>query len=254
LHQYKISKKRCYRCGGLISWDNYPSQKWPVHVDENGNKIGTGSCPKFRQTTQYYKSSNLKTVKSATSIKKGYPYSFSPDIRQVYAVFALVAVISIVAAIGIQASINNTYGGIYGGPEYPYEDPKDPFSWEIDCEGYASLIVDGDTYFFDGDTCGVDEYIRLADIDTPESGESGYQAAKDYLCALIHTKWVYLDIDDITRTDPYGRIVGVTYVRHNSTHLLNVNKALVVNGHATIWNFYNNEFNPYDWPLYVYHV
>jgi hypothetical protein len=45
-----------------------------------------------------------------------------------------------------------------------------------------------------------------------------------------------------------------TYVRHNGTHLLNVNKALIVNGHAAIWNFDNNEFNPNEWPLYVYHV
>ena len=35
-----------------------------------------------------------------------------------------------------------------------------------------------------------------------------------------------IDIDDIYGTDPYGRWVGVVYVRYNSTHCLNVNYAL----------------------------
>ena len=63
---------------------------------------------------------------------------------------------------------------------------------------------------------------------------------------------MYLDIDDVYGTDPYDRTVGVAYVRYNSTHLLNVNKDLLVQGYATIWNF-DNEFNPYEWDLFVYY-
>ncbi|MHA1374217.1 MAG: hypothetical protein ACTSR7_07965 [Promethearchaeota archaeon] len=40
-------------------------------------------------------------------------------------------------------------------------------------------------------------------------------------------------------------------MRFNTTHLLNVNKGLLNQGHATIWNF-DNEFDPSDWSLFVY--
>ncbi len=108
-------------------------------------------------------------------------------------------------------------------------------------------------YDFDGITHDFDERIRLADINTPETGETGYQEAKDFLTSLIHEKHVYLDIDNQTQTDPYGRFVAVTYVRHNSTHLLNVNEALVYYNHASIWDFTNNDFDPYSWLLYEFY-
>ena len=59
-----------------------------------------------------------------------------------------------------------------------------------------------------------------------------------------------MGIDDISRTDKYGRLVCVVYLDYNSTHNKNVNKALLVAGVATIWNYYN-EFNPSTWTLYV---
>ena len=119
-------------------------------------------------------------------------------------------------------------------------------SWEIDNTGIATNIVDGDT--FDVDSIG---RIRLADIDCPEPGEPGCETASNYLEFLIYEKEVYIDEDDITGTDPYGRMVAVVYVYHNESHLKNVNKALLVAGHAVIWDFDNNEFNPYEWTLYV---
>lgn len=94
--------------------------------------------------------------------------------------------------------------------------------------------------------------VRLADIDCPDQGEAGCQEAKDYISSLIYNKHVYLDIDDVYGTDIYDRTVGVVYVRYNSTHLLNVNKDLLVHGYATIWNF-DNEFNPYGWDLFVFY-
>ena len=36
-------------------------------------------------------------------------------------------------------------------------------------------VIDGDTLVADG------QYIRLADVDTPEKGEAGYQEAKNYM-------------------------------------------------------------------------
>lgn len=119
-------------------------------------------------------------------------------------------------------------------------------AWEIDRTGTVTYIVDGDTL----DVSGVGR-IRLADIDCPEQGEPECSAATQFLSSLVYQKEVYIDVDDITVTDPYGRIVAVIYVYYDENNLKNVNKALLVAGHAEIWDFDNNEFNPYTWTLYV---
>lgn len=151
----------------------------------------------------------------------------------------------LVLFIPIGIGINNALNPTSQDPHNPHN-PIDP-NWEIDAQGVATYIVDGDTY--DMNSVG---RVRLADIDCPDQGEAGCQAAKDYLSSLINGKLVYIDIDDIYGTDVYDRTVAVAYVRHNSTHLLNVNKDLLVQGFATIWNF-DNEFDPYSWSLYVYY-
>lgn len=117
-------------------------------------------------------------------------------------------------------------------------------SMEIDKITVVSQVIDGDTF----DTTSEDR-IRLADVDAPEKGESGYYDAKDFLTSLVYNKQAYLDIDDVYETDKYGRLVCVVYVDYNSTHFKNVNKALLVEDFAVIWNF-NNEFDPYTWTLY----
>jgi micrococcal nuclease len=117
-------------------------------------------------------------------------------------------------------------------------------SVKIDKTTKVSWVIDGDTF----DTTSGDR-IRLADVDAPEKGESGYYDAKNLLIGLVYGETVYLDIDDIYGTDKYGRLVCVVYVDYNSTHFKNVNKALLVAGVAVIKN-YNNEFNPYTWTLY----
>lgn len=119
------------------------------------------------------------------------------------------------------------------------------FAWEIDATTAVDMVIDGDT--FDTTTEG---RIRLADVDAPERGESGYYTAKDRLDSFVNGKTVYLDIDDLYGTGPYDRLICVVYVIHNSTHLVNVNKALVLEGAVVIDN-YDNEFNPYVWSLYV---
>jgi hypothetical protein len=121
-----------------------------------------------------------------------------------------------------------------------------PYSVKIDNVSTVTYVIDGDTFEIES---GYD--IRLADVDAPEENETGYAPARKYLCSLILNKIAYLDIDNITVTDPYGRLVCLAYVRENSTHFLNINKALVTSGYADVWNFTNNEFDPDDWSLYV---
>ena len=119
------------------------------------------------------------------------------------------------------------------------------YAFEVDKTGNVYNIVDGDT--IDVSTVG---RIRLADIDTPEQGEPGYDEATNFISSLIYQKTVYIDVDDVYGTDVYGRIVAVVYVYHDDDHLKNVNKALLDSGHAEIWNF-DNEFDPYSWTLLV---
>ena len=109
-----------------------------------------------------------------------------------------------------------------------------------------SVLKDGDTF-----ETSVGDWIRLADVDCPESYEYGYSEATDTLRELIYNKRVYLDVDDISVTDPYGRYVCLVYADYSATHYINVNKALLVRGVAVVDDYYNNEFSPYEWTLYI---
>lgn len=121
-------------------------------------------------------------------------------------------------------------------------------SGEFDAVTVVSSVTDGDT--FDTTTKGT---IRLADINAPEYYQAGGDAATNYLNSTVYGKTVYLNIDDVYVYDYNGtgsRLVCVVYVEYNQTHYLNVNKAILVAGHAEIDDF-ENEFNPDSWSLYV---
>lgn len=117
--------------------------------------------------------------------------------------------------------------------------------WEIDEVVTVTRVVDGDT--FDAAPVG---RVRLADINTPEVGQFGAREATDHLSSLIRNRVVYLDVDDLYGSDVYGRVVAVVYVRHNATHLLNVNEALLEAGLARVADF-PNEFDPRTWTRYA---
>lgn len=117
---------------------------------------------------------------------------------------------------------------------------------EIDKIAVVSRVVDGDTFDLDSG-----ERIRFADVNTPEKDTVGYQEAKDYVISLVEGKTVYLDIDDVYGTDTGGdRLVAVVYFDYNSSHYVNLNKALLEKDYAVIWE-HDNEFNPSNWSLYV---
>jgi len=122
---------------------------------------------------------------------------------------------------------------------------KGSSSVKVDIVTTVGEVIDGDTFHTINDT-----KIRFADIDAPESYESGYQESKDFLASLVNSKSVYIDIDDISRTDQYGRYICLVLVKHNSSYFLNVNKAMVDNGYAVISDYTNNEFNPFTWSTY----
>lgn len=122
----------------------------------------------------------------------------------------------------------------------------DASTLEIDKIGVVEIVHDGDTFrLITGET------IRLADIDTPEKYENRYIHAKNFVTDLIEGEKVYLDVDDETGTDQYGRLICVVYYDYSSTKYGNLNKALLENDLATINNYPNNEFDPDSWTLTV---
>jgi len=109
----------------------------------------------------------------------------------------------------------------------------------------VTKIYDGDTFETSSGTV-----FRLADIDAPDRNDAGYSSSTDALSNWIMGKRVYLDIDDLYRTELNGdRVVCVVYVSSGSSYL-NVNQALVNGKYAETWDL-PNEFNPKTWPTYA---
>ncbi|NJE43078.1 thermonuclease family protein [Thermococcus sp. GR6] len=127
-------------------------------------------------------------------------------------------------------------------------------AYEFEAYGKVIDVVDGDTIWFQsysGYHAGETFKIRLADINAPEIYTSDGKKAWRALTRLILGEYVYIDVDDIYETDPYDRVVAVVYLPYwDDGYALNVNEWLVENGYAYIWDHYN-EFNPYEWALWV---
>ena len=122
----------------------------------------------------------------------------------------------------------------------------------VEAFGTVTNVVDGDT--IDVQLQGHDYRIyedtirvRFADIDTPEMDTPNGPAAKQYTYQGLNGNTVYLDLDNKTGKDSYGRWVAVVYLQKPDGTLENFNKMLVDSGQACIWDFDNNEFDPADW-------
>lgn len=122
----------------------------------------------------------------------------------------------------------------------------------IEAFGIVSDVIEGDTidvqlegydYRIDEDTIRV----RLADIDTPEMDTPNGPTAKQYTYEKLNGNTVYLDLDNKTGKDFYGRWVAVVYLQNLDGTLENFNSMLVDSGQACIRNFDNNEFDPATW-------
>ena len=127
--------------------------------------------------------------------------------------------------------------------------------------GYIDRVVDGDTIWlyisdvydpkYSGFT-GKLFRVRLADINTPELGTIDGEEARDYLIELVgrYGSAACLDVDDVDIFDKYDRLLGILFLNYNSTHMVNINRLLVLEGYADIID-YPNEFDPYTMELYV---
>jgi endonuclease YncB( thermonuclease family) len=122
--------------------------------------------------------------------------------------------------------------------------------------GRVSKVVDGDTFdvqLQEHDSRISEDLIRirLADIDCPETrGSKACEAGKKasaYTRSWLLNNFVFLDLDDKTGKDEYGRWVAVCYLSKDGKPDKNFNKQLVDAGHAQIKDFKNNEFDPKSW-------
>ncbi len=119
-------------------------------------------------------------------------------------------------------------------------------SISINRTGIVSTLIDGSSF-----QLGSGETIKLASIDTPNSGQPGFLESKNYLTTLIKGKTVYLDIGVAAITDQQGKLLSVVYLDYNSTHYENVNMAMIQNGYAAPNNQNNNGFNIGTWTWFV---
>ena len=120
--------------------------------------------------------------------------------------------------------------------------------------GRVVKVVDGDTIDVQLQDSLLSEdliRVRLADIDCPETrGSKACEAGKKasaYTKTWMQSTYVFLDLDDKTGKDSFGRWVAVVYLSENNQPGRNFNKMLVDAGHAVIEDFKNNEFNPSSW-------
>ena len=119
-------------------------------------------------------------------------------------------------------------------------------AWEINLTSRVTDIIDGDSFYITGDE------VRLADVDGPEWDDPGGSEATAALSDLIDGKKVYLDTDQKSGRDPYGRLIAVVYTKHNSTHYKNINYVLwKVRKTVVLDDYTNNEFNPSTWTKFV---
>lgn len=122
--------------------------------------------------------------------------------------------------------------------------------------GRVVKVVDGDTFdvqITESDPRLSEDIIRirLADIDCPETRgpkacEAGRKASA-YAKTWLLSNLIFLDLDDKTGQDRYGRWVAICYLSKDGKPGKNFNKQLVDAGHAEIKDFKDNEFNPESW-------
>ena len=130
-----------------------------------------------------------------------------------------------------------------------------------EASGQVTHVVDGDTFDVEIEQADrpLDDTIRVrpADIDCPETrGSKACQAGKaatNYTRGMLDGEWVYLDLDDKTGQDRYGRWVAVVYLQDRAGDNAPLprgpcfNRMLVDAGHAVIDDYSNNEFDPAEW-------
>ena len=114
------------------------------------------------------------------------------------------------------------------------------------CMGTAGCIAGYVTQHIDGDTLKVyGKSIRFALIDAPESGESGYAEANNFIATTCPVNsFAIVDEDDLQTGGSFGRIIGVVYCNE-----INLNQAILDAGFANLSSSFcsSSEFETAIW-------
>ncbi|MGH9951549.1 MAG: thermonuclease family protein [Nitrososphaeraceae archaeon] len=118
--------------------------------------------------------------------------------------------------------------------ETPILNSQTPVSGSTECKGSADCFRGIVTEIVDGDTLDVNNVrVRLAMVNTPESGEGGYDEAVDATeseCPIGSKALV--DEDDGQKEGSYSRLIGVVYCNGNTSSL---NEILMETGKAVLY-------------------
>ena len=111
------------------------------------------------------------------------------------------------------------------------EKPESKFELQAFCSGITRCFAGTVTEIIDGDTIRVDgKSIRLALVDTPERGYTGYSEAKQFISNICPVgSSVIVDEDDKQTSGSFGRIISAVYCNGK-----NLNEAVLKAGLARI--------------------
>jgi endonuclease YncB( thermonuclease family) len=131
----------------------------------------------------------------------------------------------------------------------PIKIPEDPIS------AHCYRVTDGDTIRVILND-GTKDNIRLVGIDTPEiahradeTSEPGGEEAKEFVRDQVLGKTVYLDIDNASPVDYYGRTLALVYLASckNKIPSNSLNAILIQKGYAKVLYIGPSEFDPFSW-------
>jgi endonuclease YncB( thermonuclease family) len=112
-----------------------------------------------------------------------------------------------------------------------------------ECQGQADCFRGTVTKIVDGDTIDINNMrVRLALVNTPERGESGYTEAIDFVesvCGMGTTALV--DEDDRQKEGSYDRLIGLVYCGDDGiNNKKSLNELLLNDGYAVIYQDFCN--------------
>ena len=126
------------------------------------------------------------------------------------------------------------------------------FTSSTECQGQADCFRGTVTEIVDGDTLDINNVrVRLALVNTPERGDSGYTEAIDFVesvCGVGTTALV--DEDDGQKEGSFDRLIGIVYCGNdNINNKKSLNELLLERGYAVIYQDFCgiSEFSSAGW-------
>jgi Staphylococcal nuclease homologue len=107
-----------------------------------------------------------------------------------------------------------------------------------ECQGQADCFRGTVTEIVDGDTLDINNVrVRLALVNTPESGQSGYTEAIDFVQSVCGVRTTALvDEDDGQKEGSFDRMIGLVYCGNdNINNKKSLNDLLLEGGYAVIY-------------------